>query len=83
MVKINTFLEGYNLKFTNLQASLGLEQLITLRWRIKRLREIYKFYKKNIKQNHQFKLLKFSTSDGELLYGQMFGVKIEINYINF
>jgi len=58
--------EGYNLKFTNLQASLGLEQLITLRWRIKRLREIYKFYKKNIKQNHQFKLLKFSTSDGEL-----------------
>ena len=58
--------EGYNLKFTNLQASLGLEQLITLKWRIKKLREIYKFYKKNIKQNHQFKLLKFNTSDGEL-----------------
>ena len=57
---------GYNFKFTNLQSSLALSQLKNINWRIKRLKEIYKFYLNNLNQNKNFKIIKFNLKDGEL-----------------
>ena len=36
---------GYNFKFTDLQAVIGIEQMRKLDWRIKRKKEMYKLYK--------------------------------------
>lgn len=52
---------GYNFKFTELQAVVGIEQMKKLSWRVERKKEIYKRYElnlENIKQinffNHNF-----------------------------
>ena len=57
---------GYNFKFTNLQASLGLSQLDSIEKRVKTLKNHYQFYKKNIKENKNFKIIKFDLKKGEL-----------------
>lgn len=57
---------GYNFKFTNLQSSLALSQIKNINWRMKKLREIYKFYIKNINQNKYFRIINFNIKDGEL-----------------
>jgi perosamine synthetase len=57
---------GYNFKFTNLQAALGLPQLKTINNRIKILKKHYQFYQRNLKQNKNFKLIGFNTKEGEL-----------------
>ena len=40
---------GYNFKFTELQACLGIEQMKKLPYRVERKKEIYKFYVENLK----------------------------------
>ena len=35
---------GYNFKFTDLQAVIGIEQLKTIQWRMKKKRQIYEWY---------------------------------------
>ena len=62
----NYVLLGTNLKFTNLQASLGLSQINELKWRVNKLIKIYKFYKKNIIENKNFKIINFKINEGEL-----------------
>ena len=57
---------GYNFKYTNLQAVLGLSQLKTLKNRINILKNHYKFYKKYLIQNKNFKLIGFDLKRGEL-----------------
>lgn len=56
---------GFNFKFTELQAVIGIEQMKKLDWRVKRKKEIYRLYKKNlsaIKQIEFFKQdLEFTT----------------------
>jgi len=37
---------GYNFKFTDMQAIVGIEQMKKLPWRVKRMREIYQLYRK-------------------------------------
>lgn len=39
---------GYNFKFTELQACVGVEQMKKLRWRIDRKKQIYDMYKQNL-----------------------------------
>jgi perosamine synthetase len=39
---------GYNFKFTDIQAVIGVVQMGKLDWRINRMKEIYKRYKKNL-----------------------------------
>lgn len=39
---------GYNFKFTELQACIGIEQMKKLSWRVNRKKEIYQHYKKNL-----------------------------------
>lgn len=40
---------GYNFKFTDLQAVIGIEQMKKLQWRVERKKEIYKQYQDELK----------------------------------
>lgn len=44
---------GYNFKFTELQACIGIEQMKKLQWRVNRKKEILKLYKKLLKSVEQ------------------------------
>ena len=57
---------GYNFKFTNIQASLGLSQIKNIEWRKKKLNQIHNYYLKNINQNKYFKIIKFKIKNGEI-----------------
>ena len=57
---------GYNFKYTNLQAVLGLVQLKSLNKRIKILKDNYLFYEKKLIQTKKFKLIGFDLKKGEL-----------------
>lgn len=46
---------GYNFKFTELQACLGIEQMKKLEWRVERKKKIYSLYKKNLAAVEQVK----------------------------
>ena len=46
---------GYNFKFTDIQAILGIEQMKKLEWRVERKKEIYLQYKKQLKNLEQVK----------------------------
>jgi len=47
---------GYNFKFTELQAVIGIEQMKKLRWRVNRKKEILRLYKDYLKEVKQVKL---------------------------
>lgn len=40
---------GYNFKFTDIQAAMGIAQMDKLSWRLKRKKEMYKLYKDSLK----------------------------------
>ena len=44
---------GYNFKFTDIQAVIGVEQMKKLQWRVERKKEILKRYKDNLKDVNQ------------------------------
>ena len=46
---------GINLKFTDLQAVIGIEQMKKLDYRVIRMREIYKLYYENLKDHYEIK----------------------------
>lgn len=46
---------GYNFKFTELQACIGIEQMKKLKWRVERKKEILKLYQKLLKDVPQVK----------------------------
>lgn len=46
---------GWNFKFTDLQAVIGIEQMKKLQWRVDRKKEILKRYKKKLKDIRQIK----------------------------
>ena len=47
----------YNFKITDMQSILGIEQLRDINERIKKKKEIFKLYKKNLKSNKNIILL--------------------------
>jgi len=51
---------GYNFKFTDIQAVIGIEQMKKLPWRVDRKKEIYNRYKENLKN---LKNIKFFEQD--------------------
>jgi perosamine synthetase len=57
---------GFNFKFTDLQAALGLGQLSYLTKRIQRMRRNYKLYQKYLSGLKEVTLLKFDLEKGEL-----------------
>jgi perosamine synthetase len=46
---------GYNFKFTDIQAVIGLEQMKKLHWRVDRKKDVLKQYKNNLKNIKQVK----------------------------
>lgn len=53
--KDNFEIFGINLKFTDLQAVIGIEQLKKMNYRTKRMREIYNLYYENLKDYYEMK----------------------------
>ena len=48
---------GYNFKFTDIQAALGIAQMGKLKWRLKRKKEMYELYLKNLKEVSSIKFV--------------------------
>lgn len=57
---------GYNFKFTDMQAALGLAQIQELKERINILKKNYNIYKKELRDLKSFKLIGFNISKGEV-----------------
>lgn len=57
---------GYNFKFTDLQAAVGLGQLTYLKSRMKRMKRIYQLYVKNLKGLEGISLFDVDINAGEL-----------------
>ena len=57
---------GFNFKFTDLQAALGLSQLKDINLRIQQRKINYLLYKSNLSNNSYIKLKNFNIKDGEL-----------------
>lgn len=53
--KDNFEIFGINLKFTDLQAVIGIEQLKKMNYRTKRMREIYNLYYENLKDYYEMR----------------------------
>lgn len=49
---------GYNFKFTDIQAALGIAQMKKLSWRIKRKKEMYKLYRDCLRSTSEIKFIK-------------------------
>lgn len=54
---------GYNFKFTDLQAVIGIEQMKKLNWRVKRKKEIYKLYKDLLKRIKEIEFIDTNLED--------------------
>ena len=62
---------GFNFKYTDIQASIGMAQLESLSERIIRLKEIYKFYYEALSQNDQLLPIAVDIEMGEVpLYNE-------------
>lgn len=59
---------GYNFKFTDLQAVIGIEQIKKLEWRIKRKKEIYNIYKSQLEDIKEIEFIKTDTNDTSLWF---------------
>jgi perosamine synthetase len=54
---------GYNFKFTDLQAVIGIEQMKKLDWRIKRKKEMYKLYRDLLKSIEEVEFINTNLED--------------------
>ena len=54
---------GYNFKYTDLQAIIGIEQMKTIDWRIKKKKEIYQKYFDLLKNVEEIKFIKTNLND--------------------
>ena len=54
---------GFNLKFTDLQAVFGIEQMKKMEWRVERKKEIYKLYFQLLKEIKQVELIETDLSE--------------------
>lgn len=54
---------GYNFKFTDLQAVIGIEQMKKLDWRVKRKKEIYQLYKKLLSNIKEIEFIETDTEN--------------------
>lgn len=67
---------GFNFKFSDIQAALGISQLKNLNKRKKKLISIYKIYKNNLIQNKNIRIFNFNDKEGELpLWTDVFCLK--------
>jgi len=57
---------GFNFRFTDVLASIGLEQLKKLDFRLNRLKMIYMQYEKGLRKNKSVQLIKYNIENGEV-----------------
>ncbi len=57
------FSTGYNFKFTDIQAALGLSQLIDIKKKIKKKRQIFKIYFNKLSKINGIKMFKFNNKE--------------------
>ncbi len=57
---------GYNFKFTNLQAAMGIAQIDTINQRVAKLKKNNNFYKNKLKNVNEIKILDFDIKNGEV-----------------
>lgn len=57
---------GYNFKFTDLQAALGIGQLDYLKTRLARIKKTYRIYRDNLKDIKEIKILNFNIDENEI-----------------
>jgi len=57
---------GYNFKFTNIQAAMGLAQIDTIESRVLKLKNNYKLYYRELKNVNEIKVQKFDIKNGSL-----------------
>ncbi len=65
---------GFNFKFTDVQAVIGIAQMGKLNWRVKRMKEIYARYKKNLSENEK---IEFFDQDLENTTPWFIDLKVE------
>ena len=70
---------GWNYRFTNIQAALGLGQLKNINWIIKRKIEIGKRYYKNLKSNKNIILQDLKKSYAKNIFW-VYGILLKKNY---
>ena len=56
---------GYNFKFTDLQAVIGIEQMKKLDWRVERKKEMYKLYKDLLEDVDEIEFIDVLVREGE------------------
>mgnify|MGYP001157042476 CR=1 FL=1 len=54
---------GFNFKFTDLQAVLGISQMRDLNWRIKKKRQIFNIYWKYLSNNKNIEMIEFKNNE--------------------
>ena len=54
---------GYNFKFTDLQATLGISQLKSIKWKIKKKGDIFKYYFNNFSNNLNIEMFAFKKNE--------------------
>ena len=54
---------GYNFKFTDLQSSLGISQLKNIKYRVKKKRQIFNLYYKELKKIREIKIFEFKKNE--------------------
>ena len=75
---------GYNFKFTNLQAAMGLAQIATLKTRALKLKNINSLYRKKLKYLEEIKVLDFDLSGGEVpLWTDVYALKKRDQLIDY
>ena len=74
---------GFNFKFTNLQAALGISQLKTIKKRVNILKYNYLFYQKNLSNKKDIKMLNFDLKKGELPLWVDIKIKNRVRFYDF
>ena len=75
---------GYNFKFTNLQAAMGLAQIESLKKRTIKLINNNKIYRKKLSMVKEIRVLDFNFSDGEVpLWTDVFAYRKRDNLIEY
>ena len=54
---------GYNFKFTDLQATLGISQLKSIKWKIKKKGDIFRYYFNNFFNNPNIEMFAFKKNE--------------------
>lgn len=75
---------GYNFKYTNLQAAMGLAQIADIKNRAKKLIKINKLYLKKLENVKEVSVLKFDFNKGEVpLWTDVFAIKQRDKLIDY